>query len=111
MVGTEVCTSDRQEIQSELSSRLSTHHRHSKERGILEFGKPDAIIYDPVADEVLFAIEETAAVPTGNQSLQRLERVWYAASCGIPFAYLIGEYGLHKDQGVRRSSIWPVYLS
>ena len=48
-------------------------------------------------ESVLFGVEETAAVPTGNQSLQRLERVWYATTKGVPFTYLMGEYGLRKD--------------
>ena len=78
---------------------------------LLEYGKPDIVMYSKKEDIVLLSVEETAAVPTGNQSLQRLERVWYAATKGIPFAYLMGEYGLHKDGGVRRTSIWPAYLS
>jgi len=78
---------------------------------LLQIGKPDILLYDPSADKILLGVEETAAVPTGNQSLQRLERVWFAAESRIPFVYLIGEYGLHPDGGVRRSSIWPVYLA
>lgn len=77
----------------------------------MKYGKADIIVYDPVNDRIILSVEETAAVPTGNQSLQRLERVWFAAKNKIPFAYLISEYGLHKDGGVRRSSIWPVYLA
>src|SRR3989337_1889004 len=38
---------------------------------LLDWGKPDLIVYDPVGAKVLFAMEETAAVPTGNQALQR----------------------------------------
>jgi hypothetical protein len=78
---------------------------------ILRYGKPDIIVYDPATEKVVLSAEETAAVPTGNQSLQRLERVWFAAKNKIPFVYLISEYGLHKNGGVRRSSIWPVYLA
>lgn len=77
----------------------------------LEYGKPDVLLYDPKANRILLGIEETAAVPTGNQSLQRLERVWYAANAGIPFVYLVSEFGLHRDGHVRRSSIWPSYLA
>jgi len=80
-------------------------------KSILGYGKPDIIAYDPLSDKVLMCVEETAAVPTGNQSLQRLERVWFAAKSRFPFVYLIGEYGLHKDGGIRRSSIWPTYLA
>jgi hypothetical protein len=78
---------------------------------ILDYGKPDVILYDRAKDRVFFAVEETAAVPTGNQSLQRLERVCFSAEQRIPFIYLISEYGLHKDGGVRRTSIWPSYLA
>jgi len=78
---------------------------------LLGYGRPDIVAYSRADDLILFGVEETAAVPTGNQSLQRLERVWYAATKQIPFVYLMGEYGLHKDGGVRRTSIWPAYLS
>ncbi len=82
-----------------------------KVKSVLEYGKPDIMLYDALAEKVFFAVEETAAVPTGNQSLQRLERVVFAAEQQIPFVYLISEYGLHRDGGVRRSSIWPSYLA
>lgn len=78
---------------------------------LLSFGKPDVILYDRASDKIFFAVEETAAVPTGNQSLQRLERVHFAAERCIPFVYLVSEFGLHKDGGVRRTSIWPSYLA
>ena len=77
---------------------------------LLEMGKPDMIMYDPLSDNILLAIEETAAVPTGNQGLQRLERVWHASELGIPFVYIMGQYGLHIDGGIRTNSIWPGYL-
>ena len=76
----------------------------------LEIAKPDIIVYNHDEMNILFAVEETDAVPTGNQSLQRLERVWWAAEEKVPFIYLIPEYGLHKDGGVRTTSIWPLYL-
>lgn len=78
---------------------------------IIAYGKPDIMLYDRSADRVILGIEETAAVPTGNQALQRLERVVYSAQSSVPFIYLIAEYGLHKDGGVRRTSIWPSYLA
>jgi hypothetical protein len=78
---------------------------------LLSIGKPDAILLDPVKNSIILAVEETAAVPTGNQALQRLERVWWAAKSRVPFAYLIPEYGLHLDLGLRRNSIWPSYLA
>jgi len=62
---------------------------------ILDYGKADIFVYDPIKHKVILSVEETAAVPTGNQSLQRLERVWFAAKNKIPFVYLISEYGLH----------------
>jgi hypothetical protein len=78
---------------------------------ILEWGKPDLIIYDPSKDKIILAVEETAAVPTGNQALQRCERIFGSARLKIPFWYLIGEFGIHKDGGVRRDSIWPSILA
>ena len=77
---------------------------------LLEFGKPDGIIYDPKDDKIIFAYEETSATPTGNQPLQRAERVWYSAYKKIPFVYLIGKHGLHDDGGIRTLPIWVPYL-
>jgi hypothetical protein len=85
--------------------------RPKKISNLLNYGKCDGIIYDPIADKIIFAYEETSAVPTGNQSLQRLERTWYAAHQKIPFVYLLGKFGLHKDGGTRQVSIWPSYLA
>jgi len=78
---------------------------------LLEFGKPDGIIYEPNIDKIILSYEETSAVPTGNQSQQRLERVWYSAKESIPFVYLLGKCGLHKDGNIRTTSIWPSYLA
>ena len=44
-------------------------------KSALQFGKPDFVIYSREDDRVLFLGEETAAVPTGNQSTQRCERM------------------------------------
>ena len=74
---------------------------------LLAWGKPDLIAYDRYQDRILFAVEETAAVPTGNQALQRCERMFGAAHQGVPFWYLMSEYGVHLDGGTRRASIWP----
>ena len=74
---------------------------------LIEWGKPDFIAYDPEKNEILFAVEETAATPTGNQAMQRCERQYGSARFRIPYWYLISEYGVHKDGGVRRDSIWP----
>ncbi len=80
---------------------------------VLAFGKPDLLVYDRTHDRVLFALEETAAVPTGNQSLQRCERMVGAClqQSPVPFAYLLPEYGMHLDANARRASVWPFLLA
>jgi len=78
---------------------------------LLAWGKPDLIVYDPVRKLIVMAAEETAAVPTGNQALQRCERMYGSARVPIPFWYLLPEYGRHKDNHVRRDSIWPTVLA
>lgn len=80
----------------------------SKIRDILEWGKPDFIAYDALKDMVLFAVEETAATATGNQTAQRCERQYGSLRFGVPYWYLVSEYGMHIDGGARRDSIWPV---
>lgn len=77
---------------------------------LIEWGKPDLIAYDPNQRKILFAMEETAAVPTGNQALQRCERIYGSLRSKIPFWYLLGEFGTHIDGGIRRDSIWPTVL-
>ena len=78
---------------------------------LLSWGKPDFVAYEPLERRILFAVEETAAVPTGNQALQRCERLYGSARTQIPFWYLLSEYGQHKDKGVRRDSIWPTVMA
>jgi len=78
---------------------------------LLSWGKPDFIAYDAKAKKILFAVEETAAVPTGNQALQRCERIFGSARKKIPFWYLLSEFGQHKDGGIRRDSIWPTIMA
>lgn len=78
---------------------------------VLEWGKPDLILYDPTSKRILFSVEETAAVPTGNQALQRCERMYGALRVSVPFWYLITEFGKHVDGGVRRDSIWPTVMA
>ena len=82
-------------------------------KSALKFGKPDFVLYSREEDRVLFVGEETAAVPTGNQSTQRCERM--VGAClqepPIPFVYLLPDYGLHKDGNLRRTSVWPVFLA
>jgi len=74
---------------------------------LINWGKPDFIAYDSENDKILFAVEETAATPTGNQATQRCERQYGSARFKIPYWYLISEFGVHRDGGVRRDSIWP----
>ena len=78
---------------------------------LLDWGKPDLIVYDPLAEQIVLAVEETAAVPTGNQALQRCERIYGSSRSSIPFWYLLSEFGMHVDGGVRRDSIWPTVLA
>lgn len=79
----------------------------NKVKQLLKWGKPDFIAYDPVLDKILFAVEETAATPTGNQATQRCERQYGSSKFQIPYWYLLSEFGVHRDGGVRRNSIWP----
>ncbi len=78
-----------------------------KIKDLLEWGKPDFILFDPVSNEIVFAVEETAATPTGNQATQRCERQYGSAKAKIPYWYFISEFGQHIDGGIRRDSIWP----
>lgn len=75
---------------------------------LIKWGKPDFVAYDSNSDKVLFAVEETAATATGNQSSQRLERQYGSSRFQIPYWYLSSEYGIHSDGKVRRDSIWPI---
>lgn len=79
----------------------------SKIRELISWGKPDFIAYDAETDTILFAVEETAATPTGNQAMQRCERQYGSAHLRIPYWYFVSEYGEHIDGGVRRDNIWP----
>ncbi len=78
---------------------------------LLAWGKPDFLAYDANLKKILFAVEETAAVPTGNQALQRCERLYGASRDNIPFWYLLSEFGVHKDGGIRTDSIWPTIMA
>jgi len=78
---------------------------------LLAWGKPDLSMFDPESGKIVFAVEETAATPTGNQATQRCERQYGAMKLGVPFWYLLAEYGLHKDGGVRRDSIFPTIMA
>jgi len=78
-----------------------------KIQDLIKWGKPDFIAYDSSSQKILFAVEETAATPTGNQAMQRCERQYGSARFEIPYWYLISEYGIHRDGGVRKDSIWP----
>jgi len=78
-----------------------------KIKELIRWGKPDFVAYDAQADKILFAVEETAATPTGNQAMQRCERQYGSAHLKIPYWYFVSEYGEHVDGGVRRDNIWP----
>jgi hypothetical protein len=83
----------------------------AKIRGLLDWGKPDIVAYDRATDVVLFAVEETAAVPTGNQALQRCERMHGAGTMRVPFWYLLSQFGTHVDEGTRQASPWPALMA
>lgn len=78
-----------------------------KIKELIRWGKPDFVAYDAERDKILFAVEETAATPTGNQAMQRCERQYGSARLRIPYWYFVSEYGEHMDGGVRRDNIWP----
>lgn len=78
-----------------------------KIKELISWGKPDFIAYDAQNDKILFAVEETAATPTGNQAMQRCERQYGSAHLQIPYWYFVSEYGEHIDGGIRRDNIWP----
>lgn len=78
-----------------------------KIRELISWGKPDFVAFDATKNEILFAVEETAATPTGNQAMQRCERQYGSAHLKIPYWYFVSEYGEHIDGGVRRDNIWP----
>lgn len=86
-------------------------HIPDKIAELIQWGKPDIIAYDRGTDTVLFAVEETAAVPTGNQALQRCERMHGAGMMKVPFWYLLSQYGTHVDEGIRQASPWPALMS
>ena len=78
-----------------------------KIKELISWGKPDFVAYDVDDEKILFAVEETAATPTGNQAMQRCERQYGSAHLRIPYWYFVSEYGEHADGGVRRDNIWP----
>jgi len=86
-------------------------HIPEKISELIQWGKPDIIAYDRKNDKILFAVEETAAVPTGNQALQRCERMHGAGMMKVPFWYLLSQYGTHADEGIRQASPWPALMS
>lgn len=79
----------------------------AKIKELINWGKPDFAAYDAKNNKILFAVEETAATPTGNQAMQRCERQYGSAHLQIPYWYFVSEYGEHADGGVRRDNIWP----
>lgn len=56
-----------------------------KIKELIKWGKPDFVAYHATNKEILFAVEETAATPTGNQAMQRCERQYGSARLHIPY--------------------------
>lgn len=79
----------------------------TKIKELINWGKPDFVAFDARDNKILFAVEETAATPTGNQAMQRCERQYGSAHLRVPYWYFVSEYGEHVDGGVRRDNIWP----
>lgn len=103
-----IFTSDQTEIELLVfGSYQSWTPLPAKIKELINWGKPDFIAYSASQKSILFAVEETAATPTGNQAMQRCERQYGSARFHIPYWYLISEFGVHKDGGIRRDSIWP----
>lgn len=99
---------EKYEIRFEVyGSYLSWDNIPESIQKLIDMGKPDFVAYSDSRKEIIFAVEETSATMTGNQPLQRCERQYGSAKEGIPFWYLVSEYGVHLDGGVRRDSIWP----
>ena len=74
---------------------------------ILKQGKVDVILYDRGADKMFFALEDTSATATGNQSQQRAERVAGMARGGVPVAYLLPAFAKKaSDGGTRKPNLW-----
>lgn len=89
-------------------SYKSWNNRPQKINDLIKWGKPDFVIYDASKNNLILAVEETAATTTGNQSLQRCERQYGSSRFKIPYWYLLSEYSIHSDGGVRKDSIWPI---
>ncbi len=89
-------------------SYKSWNNRPQKIDDLIEWGKPDFVIYDAQKDNLILAVEETAATTTGNQALQRCERQYGSSRFKIPYWYLLSEYSIHSDGGIRKDSIWPI---
>lgn len=79
----------------------------TKIKELISWGKPDFVAFDAENNKILFAVEETAATPTGNQAMQRCERQYGSAHLRVPYWYFVSEYGEHIDGGIRRDNIWP----
>ena len=57
-----------------------------KVKELIDWGKPDFVAYSAAQKSILFAVEETAATPTGNQAMQDV-----SVSMEVHvFAFLIG---------------------
>jgi len=86
--------------------RAWQHEPDDIEERILS-GKPDFIPYNRSTNSILFALEDTAATCTGNQSQQRAERVCSLVRNGIPTAYCLPAYATKPtDSKARRPNLW-----
>jgi hypothetical protein len=80
-------------------------------KDVIDFERPDVILYDPQEKKILLVVEETSAVPTGNQAPQRAARSWWASTLKTPFVYLVPEVGEHTtDNNLRTCSMWIPFL-
>jgi hypothetical protein len=86
--------------------RAWQHEPDDIEERILS-GKPDFIVYNRSTNSILFALEDTAATCTGNQSQQRAERFCSLVRNGIPTAYCLPAYATKPtDSKSRRPNLW-----
>ena len=86
--------------------RVWHHEPDDVEERILS-GKPDFIPYNRSTNSILFALEDTAATCTGNQSQQRAERFCSLVRNGIPTAYCLPAYATKPtDSKARRPNLW-----
>lgn len=83
------------------------HHEPDDIEERILSGKPDFIPYNRSTNSILFALEDTSATCTGNQSQQRAERFCSLVRNGIPTAYCLPAYATKPtDSNARRPNLW-----